>query len=196
MINKKNVLGKKPETLGVKDAIHVAIVSVRAAELLQPGQRCTMNEHNEAVASPKGEGVVDPFLKHPVYRGQPFQLLLDQTEVPNVRHEWDHPIVSFAAPTRKPVMNKTIEHAAKLFGVTYEQIMADAAFVADTERAATYTGKLSADELKTLLIDIEEGDAEFERYDFWSEWANETGHEFYNNGSECCPEYDYPCELY
>lgn len=30
MINKKNLLGKQPFELGVKDAIHTAIVSVRA----------------------------------------------------------------------------------------------------------------------------------------------------------------------
>lgn len=196
VINKKNVLGKHPEELGVKDAIHVAIVSVRAAQLLQPGQRCTMNEFNEAVAHPKGEGVVDPFLRHAVTRGENFQFLLDQTEVPNVRHMWDHPKISFAAPTRPPVMNKTIEHAAQLFGVTYQQIMADAAYAVEKWSGATYSGKLSADEMKTLLIDIEEGDAEFESSDFWSEWADETGHEFSNNGSDCCPEYDYPEQLY
>lgn len=30
MINKKNLLGKTPDELGAKDAIHVAIVAVRA----------------------------------------------------------------------------------------------------------------------------------------------------------------------
>lgn len=196
VINKKNVLGKQPEELGVKDAIHVAIVSVRAAEMLTPGQRCSMNEFSEAVANEKGEGVVDPFLRGNVSRGENFQLLLDQTEIPNVRHVWEHPKVSFAAPTRPPVMNRTIENAAKLFGVTYQQIMNDAAFVVDRDRHATYSGTLSPEDFKKLLIDIEEGDADFETGDFWSEWADETGHEFYNSGSDCCPEYDYPGMLY
>ena len=39
MINKKNVLGKRPQEFGVKDAVHVAIVSVHAGRPIQPGQR-------------------------------------------------------------------------------------------------------------------------------------------------------------
>ncbi len=30
------------------------------------------------------------------------------------------------------------------------------------------------------------------RYDLWSSWSDEVGHEFENHGSECCPEYAYP----
>ncbi len=37
MINKKNLLGKAPHELGDKDAIHVAIVAVRAGIVITPG---------------------------------------------------------------------------------------------------------------------------------------------------------------
>ncbi len=41
------------------------------------------------------------------------------------------------------------------------------------------------------------GDVEFDKYDFWSAWADETLYEFTNNGTECCPEYQYPdCGLF
>ena len=29
----------------------------------------------------------------------------------------------------------------------------------------------------------------------WYEWANESGYEFDNHGSECCPEYAYPDDV-
>ena len=44
-----------------------------------------------------------------------------------------------------------------------------------------YPGKKSAEEVEDV-----------ECYDVWSEWADETGHEFENDGSDCCPEYAYP----
>ena len=61
-INKVKTLGKQPETLGEKDAVHVAIVSVRAGSYLDPGQKVGMNSDGEAVWDNKGVGVVDPFL--------------------------------------------------------------------------------------------------------------------------------------
>jgi hypothetical protein len=89
VINKKNVLGKAPFDLGTKDAIHVAIVAVRAGQLVQPGQRCGLNEHREAVPNEKGVGVADPFVKGPILTGTSFWLLMAQDEVPNVQHVWE-----------------------------------------------------------------------------------------------------------
>ena len=105
-MNKKNLLGKTPFDLGNKDAIHVAIVAVRAGGPLRPGQRCGLNEHREAVPNEKGEGVVDPFRKGIIATGQPVWMLLDLTEVQNVTHHWDHPTVDFTAPTREVVQNR------------------------------------------------------------------------------------------
>ncbi len=45
MINKKNLLGRPPDELGLKDAVHVAIASVRAACAINPGQRCKINDY-------------------------------------------------------------------------------------------------------------------------------------------------------
>ena len=108
MINKKNVLGKAPEELGIKDAIHTAIVSVRAAQAMEPGTKCNLNSDREAIPSSKGIGVADPFLKKTILRGQTFWMLLGQTEVPNVQHVWDHDI-DFSPPTVEPKLNRTIK---------------------------------------------------------------------------------------
>ena len=84
MINKKNFLAHAPEELGVKDAVHVAIVSLRAGECLERAEEITLDENR------------------------------------------------------------------------FENVIADM------------------------------------KYELWSEWSDEMRHEFYNNGTECCPEYDYP----
>jgi hypothetical protein len=185
VINKKNLLGKEPAELGAKDAIHTAIVAVRAGSPIQPGQRCGPNEHREFVPNAKGPGVADPFRKGVIARGKPFWLLLCQDEIPNVQHVWEHPKVDFSPPDREPVKNRTLEEAAKTFGVTYEQVMEAASFVVDEGDPATYPGSLTPHELDAALDD-------FGKYDFWSEWADEVMHEFPQEGSACCPEYDYP----
>lgn len=185
MINKKNLLGKAPQSLGDKDAIHVAIVAVRAGRLIKPGERCGMNEHREAVPDDKGIGVADPFRKENILTGQPFWLLINQDAVPNVRHVWDHPSVDFSPPTREIPRNREIQAAAAHWGVTYEQIMDACAFVVAKDKPAPYPGDKTADELGELA-------ESFEDYDLWSEWSDETGHEFENYGTACCPEYAYP----
>lgn len=194
MINKKNILGKEPEEVGIKDAIHTAIVSVRAGAAIVPGQRCGLNEFREAVPNLKGPGVADPFLKGNINRGQRFWLLLNQTEVPNVRHEWDHPTVDFSPPTRDIVRNASLESFAKLYDVTYDQLMSAAAFVVSNHKSAAYPKKLSEEKYDEIQEAI---DNEMDEYELWTEWADETLYEFDNMGSECCPEYEHPdCRLF
>jgi hypothetical protein len=188
MINKKNLLGKTPDELGDKDAIHVAIVSVRAGSSIKPGQKCGLNKDREAVADSKGVGVADPFRKKTILRGESFWLLLNQDAVPNVRHEWEHPDVDFSAPTVEVKKNSVIQEAADVFGVTYEQVMAACAHVVEHDEPAVYPGTKG-----TLPEDGED----FEKDDVFSEWADETLYEFENQGSACCPEYSYPdCDLF
>lgn len=186
MINKKNVLGKVPAELGVKDAIHTAIVSVRAAQTIEPGQKCLMNNFNEAEPSAKGIGVADPFRKTNIARGENFWLILNQDEIPNVQHVWNHPTVDFSAPTREVVYPKYLQEDADTLGVTYHQLMEAATHVVETYRSAIYpsNGKLKTQE--------ELDEAYIDNYEFWSEWSGETGYEFENMGSDCCPEYNYP----
>lgn len=188
MINKKNLLGKTPETLGVKDAIHTAIVSVRAGGPIKPGQRCGMNKDREAVADNDGCGVADPFLKKPITTGDSFWMLLNQDAVPNVQHVWDHPDVDFSPPTREVKRNRAIEETAKAFAVTYEQLMEAAQNVYDNGGdPVEYPGILTPEQFE---------DVEWDYYDFWSEWSEETCNEFENEGSGCCPEYRYYQEIF
>ena len=190
MINKKNVLGKTPAELGVKDAIHTAIVSVRAGKPVKPGERCGLNEFREAVPHHEGVGVADPFRRGVIATGRALWLLLDQHAVPNVTHVWDHPTVDFSPPVRPVKRNSTLEEIARKFGVTYDQLMDACAAVVETERPQPYPGTKSRAE-------VEEAHEYWHRRDVFSEWAEETGYEFTNVGTECCPEYEYPrCKLF
>lgn len=180
MINKKNLLGKSPYELGDKDAIHVAIVSVRAGAAIAPGAKCNLNADREAVCDEKGVGIADPFLKQTILKGESFWLLLNQDEIPNVRHQWDHPSVDFSPPVIEVKLNKYIQKYADELGVTYQQLMAAADFVMEHDEPAPYPGTKDISAI------------EFDSYDFWYEWSNETLYEFANHGSECCPEYSYP----
>lgn len=182
MINKKNLLGKEPYDLGDKDAIHVAIVAVRAGLPIRPGQRCKLNEYGEAVPG-DGPGVADPFLMKTILCGQSFWLLMGQAEIPNVVHVWEHPDIKFDKPTREAIRNKYIERYAEQYGVTYLQLMEACAHVVATKTPALYpkTGTKMAKECEDI-----------ETYDIWQEWADENIHEFPNNGTQCCPEWEYP----
>lgn len=186
MINKQNLLGKTPDEAGTKDAVHVAIVSVRAGEYIARGQRFKMNEFNEAVSDSNGFAVVDPFRKSDVTRGDVFWGLLDQREVPNVRHVWDHPEIKEFTPTRETQKNKSLQDCADKLKMTYEDLMSAVKTMVDGS-TPLYSGMLSKAEVMKLISDYE-----IEDYEMFSEWAGETGHEFENEGSACCPEYDYP----
>jgi hypothetical protein len=190
MINKKNLLGKKPQELGDRDAIHVAIAAVRAAHVLTPGQTVTLNEFKEAVGDPKGQGIVDPFRKGLIQRGDPFWMLLNQDQVPNVQHHWEHPVLDFGTPTRPAQRNSHLESAAKELGVSYEILMDACKYAVDTNSPFPYPGTLATEE------ELEEASERAELHEIFSYWGDETGHEFDNRGSDCCPEYDYPSALF
>jgi len=186
VINKKNVLGKTPEELGDKDAIHVAIVAVRANRAIEPGAKCSLNADREAIPDHKGIGVADPFRKKTILRGETFWLLMAQDSIPNVQHHWEHPTIDFSPPTVPAQKNRYIQMAADAYGVTYEQIMEAATSVVENRKSADYPATGTKEDLDA----VEE--EEFERYDFWSSWSDETLYEFENYGSACCPEYQYP----
>jgi hypothetical protein len=192
VINKKNLLGKTPEELGDKDAIHVAIVAVRAAYLIAPGTRCGMNANKECVPDPNGPGIADPWHKGNIMRGEVFWLLLNQTEVPNVQHVWTHPTVDFSPPSTPVRLNGTLDNAAQELNCTYEQLMEACQYVIDNNKAAPYNGTNVA-ALASVMKAIEDN---YELSEIWSAWSDETGYEFDNSGSSCCPEYDYPEVLF
>lgn len=129
-------LGEIIEGHPERDAIHVAVAPVRAAEKLAPGQRvglmpdgsvaCPVTHNLEAV------GVIDPFLVQNVHKGQRCWLFLFPNTVTGLRHDWSHP--SFRSRDDKKYEDAIakidglgsrakIEKVAATMGMSYDQLM-------------------------------------------------------------------------
>lgn len=184
MINKRKYLGKCPDELGVKDAVHVAIVSCVAGKAIEPGARVILNNDGQAVPSEKGFGVADPFVGM-IARGQNFWVMMDPDSVVTVSHSWEHsvPFTATPAPVKR---NSLLVGYANSIGVTYDQLIQACSSYVKTDRKSPYPGVLSEETVEQQVEDA------VEISDMWYEWSNETGYEFENEGTECCPEYTYP----
>ncbi len=83
-----------------RDAIHIAVAPVTAAERLAPGQHVGLvQEGNVERVGPCDNcvGIVDPFLADAVEPGQRFWLFLYPGTVTSLRHIWSHPVFTTAA---------------------------------------------------------------------------------------------------
>ncbi len=85
-------LGQLIDDTQHRDAIHIAVAPVEAAEQLRPGQHIGVRVDGRA--STRGTapiGIVDPFLKADVLEGQRFWLFLYPYTITSLRHDWTHP---------------------------------------------------------------------------------------------------------
>lgn len=91
MTDHVKLVGKLVEGDPGRDAIHIAIIPMVAISDLQPGQHLR-------------SGIVDPYLKEPVKRGEKFFLFLYPGTVTSLRHVWTHPAFadeSIPSPKRR-----------------------------------------------------------------------------------------------
>ena len=117
-----------------RDAIHIAVVPLIAAEDLEPGTRVrTSNWHWDTPPVVKGyatdgdaaDGIVDPFLTETVKEGERFWLFLLPNTITGLRHDWSHP--SF--PTDKPkgadaeVSEKWLRDYADRYRADYDRMI-------------------------------------------------------------------------
>ena len=95
-------LGELCDPTAGRDAVHIAIAPVKAAEPMGPGTRCGLNAAGEADpwASPF-VGIVDPFLPRSVRTGERFYLCLFPNTVTSLRHVWTHPVFAVKVPELK-----------------------------------------------------------------------------------------------
>ena len=82
-------LGETPNSTN-RDAVHVAIIPMEAAELLRPGQRVGI-VNGKAGPSEVTLGIVDPYLTDIVSKGEKFWLCLLPNTVTGMKHHWEHP---------------------------------------------------------------------------------------------------------
>jgi hypothetical protein len=93
------------ETLGTihekqqhRDAIHLAVEPVVAGEELTPGEHIIVENGIASHTSiGNGLGIVDPFLKEVIKKGQPFWFVMYPRQVHSLRHVWTHPAFPNAA---------------------------------------------------------------------------------------------------
>jgi len=95
--DKRSVSTDALETLGTiidssaeRDAIHLAVEPVVAAEKLYPGQDVGFVVGGVGKTS-SPLGIVDPFLKAPVQPGEVFWLVVYPRQITSLRHVWSHP---------------------------------------------------------------------------------------------------------
>ena len=114
-------LGNLIEGEAKRDAIHVAIAPVFAAERLAPGQH--VGFIGDTVGACKNSiGVVDPYLQAAVFKGDRFWLFLYPNTVTSLSHHWEHP--AFEEKNELLDSAKQVLHAtAKDAGLSYEALM-------------------------------------------------------------------------
>ena len=129
-----------------RDAVHVAVVPCIARQQLKPGQHVNAAPHHaQWVCAPVGGepiGVVDPFLKAPVKRGDEFYLFLYPGSVVSLRHHYRHPVLD-AEEIRRETMEllnapavEYIKECADIVDMPYDRLMEVARCYLETGEAA------------------------------------------------------------
>lgn len=118
-------LGQIIEGVAQRDAIHIAVAPMIAGERLGAGLHVGVGSTGQASAFVAPIGIVDPFLKSPVEKGQRFWLFLYPNTVTSLRHEWEHP--AFYAKCDDIAASKQwISDYAKSLQLDYDELMSGA----------------------------------------------------------------------
>lgn len=87
----ETTLGKLIERPAGRDAVHVACAPMIAECDLEPGEHVGIVSNGVAGKAERLVGIVDPFLRDMVVKGQKFWLVLYPKTVTGIRHHWTHP---------------------------------------------------------------------------------------------------------
>jgi len=152
------------ETLGniltddtsVRDAIHIAICSVTASEELSAGEHIAIinEDFNIAGKSENPIGIVDPYLKTVVQKGQMFWMFLYPNTITSLKHVWTHPSFDSGASQR------WLDDFANSAGLSYHEIL---------EAAKDYLGS------NTYLCDGGRWEGFYTPDEFWVHYEIVTG---------------------
>jgi hypothetical protein len=74
-----------------RDAIHIAVMAVRAAHYLDPGEHIGLENGLATSDAEKLLGIVDPYLKDPVKKREMFLMHLYPRTIQSLKHVWAHP---------------------------------------------------------------------------------------------------------
>lgn len=122
-------LGKLITDEQERDAVHIAIFPAIAGEKLYPGQHVYLLNGKAVLGAANTLGIVDPFLKEPVYPDTKFWLCVYPNTITSLRHNWTHP--AFARPIKNldsdseqvKESKRWLEEMAEHGYVTYEELL-------------------------------------------------------------------------
>lgn len=120
-------LGRLITTEQHRDAIHIAVAPVVAAETLQPGDHVGLNAEGKADGDAKHIGVIDPFLKSTVRAGSTVWLFLYPNTITSLRHEWIHPAFNGPQAPEMSESERWIRDFADRVSLHYNVVMNGAA---------------------------------------------------------------------
>jgi hypothetical protein len=127
-----------PDDVGGRDAVHVAVIAMFAGEDLHPGQDVGYNgtiKDGHYVAYPimdKFVGIVDPFIKGYVKKGEKFWLFLYPRTITGLNHLWTHPEFDesatglYSSPSKKAASEKWIDDWAGQYGLRASKMIEEA----------------------------------------------------------------------
>lgn len=98
-------LGGTPDETARRDAVHVAVAPVIAGEDLPPGSRVNLLD-GKAYESTSPIGIVDPFQRECVRKGERFWLLLFPGTITGLRHQWSHSAFATTPPRKESLHGK------------------------------------------------------------------------------------------
>lgn len=95
------LLGKiLPDEVTARDAIHFAVIPVKAGCRLTPGQNVgKLADGRFGPAAPNNIGIVDPFIQGRVSEDENFYLFLYPNTITALAHHWEHPAFPSVAAT-------------------------------------------------------------------------------------------------
>lgn len=135
-VDRRSVKTDALETLGMiidanqkRDAIHIAVEPVVAAQKLRPGEDVGFVEGGVGVCDDP-VGIVDPFLTENVKKGEYFWLLVYPRQITSLHHVWTHPAFE-AVTNRETDRRKASEYWLRDFisdrgRVSYEEVLEEA----------------------------------------------------------------------
>lgn len=115
-----------------RDAIHIAVVSVKAHETMKPGQPVAISPQGNAYSVPASDsiGIIDPFLARGVVYGDHCWVLLNPRTITSLRHVWSHPALPDELPQHSAIpvdaeqtARLAIHAVAEDLGVSDEALM-------------------------------------------------------------------------
>jgi hypothetical protein len=99
-MNEAPKLGQLAPPDARRDAIHIAVAPVEAAETLRPGQKVGLDAWGRAYVGGQTVGIVDPYFDGLVRPGERFWLCLLPDSITGLRHVWSHPAFKAWPPAR------------------------------------------------------------------------------------------------